>query len=133
MSALMLSLLLQAAPTPVCDEEKRDQGIQQEMNLCAAIDYRLADAKLNAQWKITSAKMKARDESWNSEWDDRPGWFASLLEGQRAWIKYRDAHCRVDGYWARGGTLEPLLVSVCKTELTEARTKELSELANRPG
>ncbi|MBV7259755.1 DUF1311 domain-containing protein [Erythrobacter sp. WH158] len=117
---------------PVCDEEKRDQGIQQEMNICAAIDYRLADAELNAQWKVTSAKMKARDEGWNPEWDDRPGWFASLLEGQRAWITYRDAHCRVDGYWARGGSLEPLLVSTCKTALTEARTKELSELADRP-
>jgi len=115
-----------------CDDPTR----QQEMNWCAGQDYAAADAALNAQWTITSAKMKARDASWNEfadpDMDDRPGWFASLLEAQRAWLTYRDAHCRVDGYTARGGSLEPLLVSTCKTALTQARTGELKELAQSP-
>ncbi len=134
-SALLL-LLAQPDGLPECNQEAADQGIQQEMNICAAVEYHKADAELNAQWKVTSQKMKDRDASFEEyggpERDDRPGWFASLLEAQRAWIAFRDAHCRVDGYTARGGSLEPLLVSTCKTELTEARTQQLRQLAESP-
>lgn len=133
-----LSLLAQAPTTDVppgsdwdCDEPTR----QQEMNWCAGRDFAKADTALNEQWRITSAKMKRRDAAYrkyNAEGDGRRGYFASLLEAQRAWLAYRDAHCRVDGYSARGGSLEPLLVSTCKTALTQARTKELNDLANSP-
>ena len=123
------------ATPPNPDWNCHDPQAQQEMNWCAAQDYDVADLALNAQWKITSAKMKARDTASADslpDWDDRPGWHASLLEAQRAWITFRDAHCRVDGYTARGGSLEPLLVSTCKTALTKARTRELRELADGP-
>ncbi|TRD10050.1 DUF1311 domain-containing protein [Erythrobacter insulae] len=128
-----LVLLLQSGPAgqPECDQEASDQGIQQEMNICAAAEYREADAALNAQWAVTSARMKERDEGWKPDWDRRPGHFTTLLESQRAWLRYRDAHCRLDGYYARGGSLEPLLVSTCKTGLTILRTEQLKELAER--
>ncbi|MEM9502201.1 MAG: lysozyme inhibitor LprI family protein [Pseudomonadota bacterium] len=122
-------------PPPNPDWDCQDPQAQQEMNWCAAQDYAVADDALNAQWTVTAAKMKARDASTAGslpDWDERPGWFDSLLEAQRAWITYRDAHCRADGYSARGGSLEPLLVSTCKTALTEARTKELRSLADNP-
>ncbi len=127
-----LLLLLQADYVPACDQEKADQGIQQEMNICALNDFIAADKKLNEQWAMTSAVMKSRDEGWQPDWDERPGYFESLLASQRAWLKYRDAHCRVEGYAARGGSMEPLLVSTCKTSLTEARTQELRSLADSP-
>ena len=105
-------------------------GVQQEMNICAHRDYLIADAALNAQWLLTRQAMRERDsEADNPDWDDRPGHFDTLLEGQRAWIAYRDAHCRSEGYIARGGSLEPLLVSTCKTRLTQQRTEQLRELA----
>ena len=135
----ILLLLLQAVPAPAnlpdCDQAAAERGIQQDMNICAHRDYLIADAALNAQWRVTRDKMKARDADWESykpDHDTRPGWFASLLESQRAWLIYRDAQCRVDGYTARGGSLEPLLVSTCKTALTEARTQELKALAESP-
>ena len=89
----------------------------------------MSDAELNAQWPETAAAMKSRDENFDSIYDDRPGYFETLLEAQRAWLKYRDAHCRSNGYFARGGSLEPLLVASCKTTLTRIRTVELEELA----
>jgi len=130
-----LLLLVQPAELPDCDQEAADRGVQQEMNICAHRDFLIADAKLNAQWKKTRAKMKALDADfaeYQPDGDGRPGWFQSLLAAQRAWLTYRDAHCRVDGYTARGGSLEPLLVSTCKTALTNARTAELESLANSP-
>ncbi len=105
-----------------------DQMTQQGMNYCAYQDYLAADAELNRQWKKTAAVMKERDEDWDSEYDDRPGYFDTLLAAQRAWILYRDKHCASEGYYARGGSLEPLLVSTCKTKLTKDRTQALQYL-----
>ncbi|MEL7189923.1 MAG: lysozyme inhibitor LprI family protein [Pseudomonadota bacterium] len=137
--AVLLSLSSPAATEepylPRCNQEAANRGIQQEMNICAHREYMIADKALNDQWAITYAKMKERDESWSKsalDNDDRPGWRESLLNAQRAWITFRDAHCQVDGYTARGGSLEPLLVATCKTALTEARTAQLKELAESP-
>ncbi len=131
-SALLLMMLGIKDDLPVCDEEAAERGVQIEMNICAQREYLIADAELNAQWSITREDMQQRDADFaqyaDPSWDDRPGYFATLLEAQRAWIEYRDAHCRSEGYGARGGSLEPLLVSTCKTALTNARTQELREL-----
>ena len=137
-ASLLLPLLLQSADAyPECDAKAAAMGLQQEMNICAHRDFLTADAAMNAQWRLTRAHMQERDAQWDPAWDAgqgasegaRPGYFATLLEAQRAWIAFRDAHCRSEGYDARGGSLEPLLVSTCKTRLTQARTEQLRELA----
>lgn len=121
---LLILALAAGAPGWNC----ADPQAQQEMNWCAAQDFHKADAALNAQWKLTTADMKARDARDGEPEDGRPGHFATLLAGQRAWLKFRDAHCDLEGYLFRGGSMEPLLVATCRTELTEARTKQLKDL-----
>lgn len=129
MISALLMLLVQANGLPECDEQAAEMGVQQEMNICAHPDYLIADAALNVQWRLTRQAMQERDsEADKPDWDDRPGYFDTLPEAQRAWITYRDAHCRSEGYSARGGSLEPLLVSTCKTHLTKLRTAQLREL-----
>jgi len=123
----LMPILLVATTPPPYDCET-DQMVQQGMNYCAYQEYIAADAALNAQWKITAAVMKERDEQWDSNYDERPGYFATLLAAQRAWITYRDTHCASEGYYARGGSLEPLLVSTCKSKLTKDRTLSLKYL-----
>lgn len=132
MFPLLALLQAQASDNPECDQDKADQGIQIEMNICAHRDFLEADADLNAQWKITADKMRALDEGAYVIDDGRPGYFAALLEAQRAWLAYRDAHCATEGYWARGGSMEPLLVSGCLAALTTARTEQLRQLAEYP-
>jgi len=117
-------LLLAAVPGWNC----ADPQAQQEMNWCAAQDFHKADAVLNAQWTLTVREMKQRDICDGKSTDGRPGHFAVLLSAQRAWLKYRDAHCDLEGYVFRGGSMEPLLVATCRTELTEARTMQLKDL-----
>ena len=131
--SLALALALQASP-PDPAWNCADPQVQMEMNWCAGQDYEAADKALNAQWALTRAAMRARDAEWAQlgSADKRPGWAASLLEAQRGWLRYRDAHCALEGYEARGGSLEPLLVLTCKTSLTRARTKALKELVERP-
>jgi uncharacterized protein YecT (DUF1311 family) len=125
---MLLALLLTAALVDDPPWNCKDPGPQQEMNYCSHQDYLKADAAMNAQWKITAAAVKQQDESWNSSWDDRPGFFDTLLEAQRAWLKYRDTHCASEGYIFRGGSMEPFMVSTCKSALTEERTGQLKEL-----
>lgn len=129
--ALLLPLLLQSAEPPVPEWNCDDPQVQQEMNWCAARDFAVADDRLNSQWKEVAALMNERDAdfaTYGSDHDTREGFFESLLEAQRGWLRYRDAHCRVDGYTMRGGSMEPLLVNSCKARLTRMRTEELREL-----
>ncbi len=131
-SALLLLMMGINDDLPVCDQDASDRGVQQAMNICAHRDYLIADAELNAQWLVAREHMRGLDVSFSqysdTEQTNRPGYFETLLEAQRAWLAYRDAHCRSEGYEARGGSLEPLLVSTCKTALTQQRTEQLREL-----
>ncbi|AKH44215.1 uncharacterized protein YecT (DUF1311 family) [Altererythrobacter atlanticus] len=127
---IILPLLAAAAQaaTPNPEWNCDDPVQQQEMNWCAQQDFLAADEALNTQWDATASRMKQRDMVYDTSHDGRPGYFEQLLEAQRAWLKYRDAHCATDGYLARGGSLEPLLVATCKTALTKTRIEELHDI-----
>ena len=125
---LALALQQSAEGNPMCNQAEADKGVQTQMNICAAEEFSKSDAALNAQWKITSAAMKQRDQNTNSTDDNRPGYLAALFEAQRAWLKFRDAHCRSQAYSARGGSMEPMLYSACQTSLTIDRINQLHDL-----
>ncbi len=126
MIALLPLLLLAGEPETDCD----DPITQAEMNYCARQDFEAADAELNVQWPITAATMKLRDQSFDYYTIKKgEGFFETLLEAQRAWIAYRDAHCMSEGYFARGGSMEPMLFSRCLARLTIERTAQLRKLA----
>lgn len=96
---------------------------QQEMNMCAYQDFNNADAELNKIWPKAKAFAENLDENV-SEGDQTAA--DALLKSQRAWLIYRDQQCELEGFTSRGGSMQPLLVSGCKTTLTNARIKELS-------
>ena len=101
---------------------------QQDMNICAGRDFEAADAELNAVWKDAIAAARDADKELQDMGDDgRPGHEETLKAAQRAWIGYRDGWCAYYGFEARGGSMEPMLVSGCMAQLTRARTAELKE------
>jgi len=122
-------VLLTSAPTLAQDEDwdcsKGDNLPQQPRNLCAKRDFERADEALNVLWPMVRDYMRQVD---SREEEKMKGAEAALLKAQRGWIDYRDGHCETTGFYARGGTLEPLLVFSCKTELTRDRTEELLRL-----
>jgi len=85
-----------------------------------------ADKALNSQYQETRKQLKARDADAVSE--DLKGSEAALLAAQRAWIVYRDTECASRGFQARGGSMEPMLISSCKADLTRKRTEDLKAL-----
>jgi uncharacterized protein YecT (DUF1311 family) len=100
---------------------------QTDMNACAGADAIQADARINRQWSVTYGVMKERDA------DDRsrgggPGYAAALLAAQRAWLQYREKQCVVEGLEYSGGSMQSMVMSSCRTQLTNDRTKQLARL-----
>ena len=106
-AALVLLLAAQAGPCA-------DAVTQTELNLCSMKEYEAADAELNAAWRDLRDIAKRR------------GMSGSLLDAQRAWIAFRDAHCKTVVARYAGGSIAPLIANRC---LTEARSAQLRELA----
>lgn len=121
--ALQATAQEQAAPEPDC----KAPVTQSDMNECAARDSQAADKDLNAQYKQTREAVRNLDRDLD---DALKGAEKALVEAQRAWVTFRDADCRLQGFQARGGTMEPLLVSSCLADKSRERTKQLKELAD---
>lgn len=118
--AVLLCTGLGAAKSQEVDCE--NQLAQQDMNYCANKDYEAADAELNKVWSEARKTAKDLDAELS---DDLKGADKALLAGQRSWIAYRDGQCELAGFEARGGSMEPMLVSGCLADLTRKRTSEL--------
>ena len=123
----MIGLLALAAAATAPSVDCDNAMTQADMTRCSGEDFRQADAALNAQWTLTAAHMKEMDAQGDPG-DGWPGYFQALLDAQRAWLRFRDAHCLSAGYHARGGSMEPMLVAQCKAELTRARAAQLEDL-----
>lgn len=100
---------------------------QQEMNVCAELDWQAADKDLNAAYQTVMTAMEETDASLPPELQ---GAEEALRTAQRAWIDYRDAHCTAAGFPMRGGSAEALLVYGCLRQVTENRTAELWQLVD---
>jgi uncharacterized protein YecT (DUF1311 family) len=120
---VLLSVLpaLAAAQEVTCDAALT----QADMNACARADWEQADGALNALWPRAREAAKAQDAALP---DDMKRAGQALLEAQRAWIAFRDAQCRSEGFAMRGGSAEPLLVYGCMATMTRLRTEELQRL-----
>ncbi len=110
---MIAAFVLLAAAQGLCT----DAITQTELNLCSAKEYEAADAELNAAWRELRATAKRR------------GMFESVLSAQRAWIVFRDAHCKAVAAPYAGGSIVPLIVNRCLADLTETRTAQLRALA----
>ena len=90
-------------------------GEQAEINQCFDRLFTRADAALNRQWQDTLTA--------------RPAGAEQLRAAQRAWLTYRDMHCAsaVPSVASPEVTTSERLL--CRTRLTEARTRELADIA----
>lgn len=111
----------------------KDPQAQQEMNYCSEMDFEKADKALNDIYK-KAVKSQTELDKQSADIDPADvGALKALKKAQRAWIDYRDGHCEGMGYQAAGGSMQPMLISGCKTGLTNNRIKELKELMESLG
>jgi uncharacterized protein YecT (DUF1311 family) len=130
LSTFAAACLMMGIPAMAQDEPQVDcdnAQTQVEMNYCAHVDWEAADTELNSTYKDVREALKVRDRdlvAGELKAADR------LLDAQRAWIAYRDAHCEVDSFSARGGSMQPMLYSGCLATVTRNRTKQLGSLVS---
>ena len=124
-AAFMLSPSLAAAQNDQPDVDCDNATTQIELNICAGRDYQEADDELNAVYKKAVAAAETMDRELKDIDEQLVGALDALRRGQRAWIGYRDGQCDLAGFEARGGSMEPMLVSGCLADLTRKRTAEL--------
>ena len=103
----------------------KDDLPQQGLNYCGWEEFSEADETLNQVYKQVRKYVRTLDKDYAENDSNLVGAEKALLKAQRAWIDYRDGQCELAGFYARGGSLETLLVANCQTELTRQRTKEL--------
>ena len=87
---------------------------QIEMNQKASTNYKKADAKMALIYK----KVQMETVSDNDK--------KLLLDAQRTWIKYKEAHCKSASASYAGGSIKPLIYFNCLTEITRERIKQLN-------
>ncbi|KAB0500893.1 lysozyme inhibitor LprI family protein [Pseudomonas lini] len=86
-----------------------DQGT---MNQCAAEQYKAADKELNTLYQQITKRLK-----------DNPDAKKLLVSAQRNWVAFRDAECEFSTSTVSGGSVYPLIYSLCTTNLTKARVE----------
>lgn len=127
-AALAFSASLAAAQDAEPEIDCENTMVQVEMNICADRDYGKADAELNAAYRQAMAAARAMDDESKDMGEHYVGAVDALKRAQRGWIGYRDGQCELAGFEARGGSMEPMLVSSCLADLTRKRTAELVDV-----
>ena len=88
---------------------------QLELTQCADRQFSASDKVLNETYRKLLADL-----------DDEHR--VLLQKAQRAWVGFRDADCDLDASVAIGGSMHSMLLSDCRTAMTNARVKDLKTL-----
>ena len=95
---------------------KSGGGTQADMNQCADARFKASDAQLNGTYKKVMACLGPTGDG-----------ATSLVDAQRAWLRYRDAECKFQGSASDGGSVQPMVIGSCLASITDRRTKELKD------
>lgn len=104
-----------AAPALAFARDCADAATQSDMTACYGDAFKAADKALNATYARIGQRLR-----------DDPDTKKLLVTAERAWVAFRDAECAFSASGAEGGTIFPMTVSICMTELTKARTAQLA-------
>jgi uncharacterized protein YecT (DUF1311 family) len=116
---LILPLLL-ACPAHAADKlDCRNAQTQIDMDSCAGQEFQKSDRALNANYKQLMGKLDPHAQ-------------AALKTAQHAWLAWRDAECDYRTIGSEGDTIRPMLATYCKTELTNARVKDIKDQRKCP-
>jgi uncharacterized protein YecT (DUF1311 family) len=93
---------------------------QSDMTACAVRERVSADSALNRAYQSLMPTLEPERREL-------------LRAAQRAWIVFRDTHCAFEESEFSGGSLAPMIESLCVARLTRERTRELEPDEAQPG
>ena len=115
LAALAFTTLLLAPAAANAKDRCTDATDQATLNQCADTSYKQSDKKLNALYAQIEKRL-------GSDKDTK----ALLIQAQRNWIKFRDTECDFQTS-AVGGSMLPMLLSMCMDDLTKARIRNFDQ------
>lgn len=112
-ACLGAGLIAAPAFADACD----NAATQSAMNACYGNALKTADKTLNDTYRQVSDRL-ASDPDTKKQ----------LVTAQRAWIAFRDAECAFSASGAEGGSIYPMIKSICLADMTTERTSQLAAL-----
>lgn len=93
---------------------------------CASENKASAEKKLNQSWSDAKKRIA---EAYQSDASLGKTYQQTLLDSQRAWLKYRDSHCKLEAFLAEeGSSVNQALTSNCLARLDEERSQQLQKM-----
>jgi len=89
---------------------------QTGLNQCAAESYAKADETLNRLYREIVQKLKGQDQA--------AGLF---VKAQKSWLAFRDSECAFASSGVSGGSIHPMIYSMCLERLTRERASQLRD------
>jgi uncharacterized protein YecT (DUF1311 family) len=123
---LLLFVAAQTVPafarTPAADDPFKNTDCtkataQLELDYCANRDFEAADRKLNVVYRASLDRSDAKGRN-------------RLKASERKWVDRRDKACTEETAGDDGGSIAPMEYSICLTDKTNARIKELERQRN---
>ena len=93
-----------------CDSVSTQGGL----NICAGRAFETADAELNTAYGQLVARLAGQ-----------PDIRKLLAAAERSWVAFRDRECDFMASGVQGGSVQPMIYSMCLTSLTKARLQDL--------
>lgn len=88
---------------------------QYEMNEEAINAYTLADKKMYATYQLILENLSTKVEK------------DLLIASQKAWIVYKEAHCKSIAKGYEGGSMQPMIYNGCMESITNERINQLNQ------
>ena len=88
---------------------------QTEMNEEAFNAYSLVDKNMSATYQLILANFSTKNEK------------DLLIASQKAWIVYKEAHCKSIANGYEGGSMQPMIYNSCMESITNERIIQLNQ------
>ncbi|WP_062206489.1 lysozyme inhibitor LprI family protein [Aureimonas sp. AU12] len=111
-AVLAAALILPPMATASADETCIGNSSQSALNDCAGRALEAADQSLNDIYKALIDRVSPQGRS-------------ALQTAQRAWIAYRDGQCAFETAGSTEGSLHPMMLATCLSDLTVMQTRRL--------
>jgi uncharacterized protein YecT (DUF1311 family) len=113
---VLLALLPLLFPTAAHALDCDNANDQRTMNQCADQDYKAADKELNTLYQQITQRLK-----------DNPDARKLLVDAQRNWVAFRDTECKFSTSTVSGGSIYPMIYSICLTGQTKVRVEAFKQ------
>lgn len=128
-TAMFAFALITISPASVRAENTEHDCVAPEspsaLNHCALRNFKNADTALNRLMPQAEAQNHFFSKDLPADEKKDAG---ALLEAQRAWVVFRDSHCKALSLSHAGGSFQPLVFNGCRARLTFDRIRQLQEL-----